>query len=342
MARCFDLQFGRQTTPVSLISEHRFVTNSLPLPARYGMLALWLAAGLGIAPLGAVPTVATETVSAAVPASGSTSAETASLNATEKVPTESWVFPAKLHPWARFAVGAWREIEVTTETFDEKGKLFGRSVTTQKEILKAVADDSYVLDVQATVDVSGKRIEGPWNTRVLRLATDRPGAVFSTVRQPDQQLALSVGVVNCQLWEVQYTEENRNMVDRIHYSPDVYPHIFERDVIERTDDSPIALSPLDSVTTVARAVPHWWEGRIIECASQQIVRRREKGDSQTLALLSREVPGGEVSNESTDFDSTGRRIRWSVLKLVTYGDSPTTDFPQDPAVSSVPAATGQE
>jgi hypothetical protein len=318
------------------------VTNSFPLPTRFGMLALWLAAGLGNAHLNAEPTVATETVSAAVPASGATSAETASLTANEQVPTESWVFPAKLHPWARFPVGAWREIEITTETFDEKGKLFGRSVTSQKEILKAVADDSYVLDVQATVDVSGKRIEGPWNTRVLRLSTDRPGAVFSTTRQADQQLALNVGVVNCELWEVQYTEESRNMVDRIHYSPDVYPHILQRDVIEHTDDSSIELPSLDSVTTVARAVPHSWEGRIIECASQQIVRRREKGDSQTLTLLSHEVPGGEVSNESTDFDSTGRRIRWSVLQLVSYGESPSTDFPQDPAVSSVPVTTGQK
>jgi hypothetical protein len=176
----------------------------------------------------------------------------------------------------------------------------------------------------------------------LRLSTDRPGAVFSTTRQADQQLALNVGVVNCQIWEVQYTEESRSMIDRIHYSPDVYPHILQRDVSERTDDSPIELPPLDSVTTVARAVPHLWEGRIIECASQQVVRRREKGNSQSLALLSREIPGGEVSNESTDFDSTGRRIRWSVFKLVSYGDIPTTDFPQDPAVSSVPATTGQK
>jgi hypothetical protein len=304
------------------------VTNSNHAFVRL-LIGTLLLSGNAFAPLRAEPTIVTETVSA-------------SLQSEARPPAQPWTYPAELHAWARFPVGAWREIEVTTETFDEAGKLFGRSVTTQKEILKAIDTDTYVLDVQATVDVAGKRIEGPWNTRVLRLSTDRGGAIFSSTRQADELLPLNVGAVNCQVWEVRYTEESRNMLDRVRFSPEVFPHLLRRDVIEQTENSPIETLPLDSVTTIARAVPYVLDGRMIECANQETVQRREKGDTQTLTLLSPTVPGGEVRCRTTDFDSAGRRIRWSVQKLMGYGGSPAADLPQDATVTKAALSSSQE
>ena len=283
------------------------------------MAAMLLSGGLRCAPLHAQAGASTETVAAH--GTESPLVQTASANPQQPPQTENWKYPAEHHPWARFPVGAWREIEITTETFDENNKLFGRSITTQREILKAVADDSYVIDVQATVDVTGKRIQGPWNTRVLRLATDRPGAIFSSARQADHLLALPIGAISCQVWEVRYSDESNSLLDRVYYSPEAFPHVLARNVIKESEASPVEMAPLDAVTTVARSLPRAFEGRILDCVTQQIVRRREKGNSQTVAMLAREIPGGELETQTTDFDSSGRRIRWSVQKLIGHGTS---------------------
>jgi hypothetical protein len=263
-----------------------------------------------------------------------TPVETASLGNNQDPDLKAWTLPAKLHQWARFPIGSWRELEITTETYDADGKLAGQSITTQKEILKAVADDTYVLEVQATVDVSGKRIEGPWNTRVLRLATDRPHAILATNQKGVEQLEIESGPIECQVWELQYTEDGQNMIENVSFSDQTFPYVWKREVFTGSQKSPLQGLPLDSMTTTARGVPFTLEGRIIECASQFSTRRRDKGDSQILSLVSPEIPGGEVSSRVTDFDTDGNRIRWSVLKLLSYGDSP---IPSSAAVSTAPA-----
>jgi hypothetical protein len=267
------------------------------------------------------------------PAETPTPVETASLGRGQNPVSNAWTLPAKLHHWARFPIGSWREVEITTETYDAEGKLAGQSITTQKEILKAVADDAYVLEVQATVDVSGKRIEGPWNTRVLRLTTDRPQAVLATNHKGVEQLEIESVAVECQIWELQYTEDGRTLLEQISFSDHVFPYVWKREVFADSEKSPLQSLPFDSVTTVARGVPFSLEGRILECASQQSTRRRDKGDSQILSLVSPEIPGGEVSSRVTDFDTNGNRIRWSVLKLLAYDKSPSSS---GAAVSTTP------
>jgi hypothetical protein len=291
--------------------------------------------------LSRVQTHAEATVAEPLSATAATPALAVSSNTAGIAPAGSWVLPRELHPWARFEAGSWREIEITTETFDEQGNVFGRSVTTQKEILKAVAEDSYVIDVQATVDVAGKRIAGPWNTRVLRLSTDRPGAVFSSARQQDELLPLNVGSVRCQVFEVQYSDESRNMYDRICFSSEVFPYVLRRDTVERSENSPVANSPIDSFSIIARSVPFEWEGRIMDCATQLVVQRRDKGESQILTMLSSEIPGGEIRSHSTDFDASGRRIRWSVQKLLAYGTTHTASG-REATVTSLPVENEQK
>jgi hypothetical protein len=263
-----------------------------------------------------------------------TPVETASLGINEELAPKAWTLPANLHHWARFPIGSWREVEINTETFDARGKLAGQSITTQKEVLKAVTDDTYVLEVQATVDVSGKRIEGPWNTRVLKLATDRPHAILMTHNKGTEQIDMESKAVECQVWELQYTEDGRNMLEQISFSDQVFPYVWKREVFASSANSPLQGLPSDSITTTARGVPFSLDGRIIECASQFSTRRREKGDSQILSLVSPEIPGGEVSSRVTDFDTNGQRIRWSVLRLLSYGNSPS---PSSAAISTIPA-----
>ena len=142
---------------------------------------------------------------------------------------EQFLLPGAKHPWARFPVGSWRQILVTTETFDEAGKLISRNETTQQESLQSVSEDRYELNVQATVDLVGKRIVGQWITRVLHTATDGAGQVVESRRLEDQSVRLATGEVNCQVWDVLYRDDARSLVDRIFYSPEQFPYVLRRE-----------------------------------------------------------------------------------------------------------------
>ncbi|TWU24660.1 hypothetical protein [Bythopirellula polymerisocia] len=249
---------------------------------------------------------------------GEQATTTPSSNALPETPQEQFAFPASHHPWAKFPIGSWREIEIVTETFDESGKVYGRSVTTQKEVLKALADDSYVLDIQATVNVSGKQIVGPVNTRILRLLTDQSGVVFSTTRSDDETILLDDQSFKCQVWDVLYGEETRNLRDRLYYSSELFPHILRRETFEVTEHLPVETLPTDISSVVARNIPLPVDNQIIPCVCEKTTRLRDKGGIQIIRMVSPSVPGGEVQSWSTDFNAKSEPNRWSVQKLLKF------------------------
>lgn len=263
-----------------------------------------------------VPNAPVQPVSSASPAGESV------VNAQGESPVvESFVLPAEHHYWARFPAGSWREIQTTTETFDEAGAVVSRSVTTQQESLQSASDERYALDVQATVDLVGKRITGKWINRVLHTATDGAGQIVSTRRLEDESLTLANRTVNCQVWEVTYNDDARSLVDRIYYTPELFPYILRREtsgLSSAEDGSP----PVEQVQrVVAIEMPYLVEGQVLRCTCLETTRRGEKGSSVRVALVSEQIPGGEVAVWSTDFDPQGQRSRWSSQELVNYGQT---------------------
>ena len=234
---------------------------------------------------------------------------------------EPFVLPAQHHNWARFPAGSWREIQTTTETFDEVGAVVSRSVTTQQESLQSASDERYALDVQATVDLVGKRITGKWINRVLHTVTEGAGQIVSTRRVEDESLTLANRTVNCQVWEVTYNDDARSLVDRVYYSPEQFPYILRRKTSSEssTEDGSPPVEQLQSV--VAIEMPYLVEGQVLRCTCLETTRRGEKGSSVRVALVSEQVPGGEVAVWSTDFDPQGQRSRWSSQELVDYGQT---------------------
>lgn len=236
----------------------------------------------------------------------------------ESAPLVQLQLPATEHPWARYPVGSWREVEITTETYDEAGKLFGQSLTTQQEILKVVAEDSYALEVQATVDVSGKRIVGPANTRILRLLTDRPGVIYSSVLQGEDEVQIGSQVFPCEVWEVEFNDESRNEKARLLHSAQRFPFVLRRELTTKDASSAGQGQENERSRIIALEVPFSFRDRTYSCVLQKTDRRNEKGSTQSLAMLSDEIPGGEIASWSTDLDTEGRRVRWSVLRLVSF------------------------
>jgi hypothetical protein len=256
-----------------------------------------------------------QTVSSTDPAEGEVPAPAAD----ESQATAGFVLPMEHHAWARFPVGAWREIQITTETFDEAGVAVSRSVTTQAEKLQSVSDDRYALNVQATVDLVGKRITGKTITRVLNLATDGAGQIVETRQLEDTELNLTGQTVACQSWEVVYRDDARTLVDRLVYSPQQYPHVLRRETAEAASPDSEPSQTEQVVSVVAVEIPYVYEGEVLLCTCLRTSRQSEKGSTVRVSLVSELVPGGEVAVWATDFDSQGRRSRWSVQELAGFG-----------------------
>jgi hypothetical protein len=240
---------------------------------------------------------------------------------------ERFVLPTEHHPWARFPVEAWRKIQITTETFDEVGAVVSRSVTTQEENLQSVSLDRYALNVQATVDLVGKQIVGKWIVRVLHTATDRAGRVVETRRLEDQDLTLTNRTVACQVWDVQYRDDARTLVDHVFYAPDQFPYVLRRETAQVASPDSDPPSTEQVVSVVAIDIPYPFGDRILHCTCLRTTRHGEKGSTVRIALVSDVVPGGEVAVWATDFDSQGKRSRWSSQELVDYGQTPLAEPP---------------
>ncbi len=227
--------------------------------------------------------------------------------------------PAKQHPWARFLPGAWREVQTVTETFDEAGEVVSRNVTTQKEVLEAVAEEKYVLKVQATVDLGGKRIVGDWKDRVLYLLTDAAGVVAGSRGVEDRSLLLAGRAVMCRVYEIRYREGARNLIDRVHYDSEHFPFVLRRETFAEYDPQESAAATEQLMEVSAQEVPYQVGTQLLDCSCLRTFRHLAKGDTLRLAFSNASVPGGEVAVWSTDFDTEGQRVRWSITRLLDYG-----------------------
>ena len=229
---------------------------------------------------------------------------------------------AAAHRWTKFPLGAWREIEITTESRLAGGEGINRSVTSQVEKLGSVTGEQYALEVQASVNLAGKRIVGKAMARVLQTATDKTGQLLESHRQQDQLFASPSGVINCEVWDVIYSEESSTRVDHVFYAPDRFPHVMRRETASAsaTEDG---LPPVEEVSTVvALEVPFQFGSETLVCSCVQTVRTGEKGNTVRLSMLSPKVPGGTVSVWTTEFDVAGQRTKWSRQLLIDFGLQP--------------------
>ena len=64
---------------------------------------------------------------------------------------------AKLHPWGLFNPGAWKTVRVVTEALNEQGQVVSTSTTDTKTILVDLDNDGVTLEIQACIEVAGKR-----------------------------------------------------------------------------------------------------------------------------------------------------------------------------------------
>ena len=272
------------------------------------------------------PRTVTEAPPADVASLKTPPAEPTPPESTQLPAPEPFQLPAEHHPWARFQPGAWRELQTVTETFDEARKIVSRNVTTQKEMLQTITADKYVLKVQATVDLGGKRIVGDWKIRTLQLATDGAGPIADSRRIEDQTLRMAGREVVCQVFEIRYRDGAQNLIDRVYYDPQHFPFVLLRETFNDTGQAEDGQKDMGEaeqrIDVTAQEFPYPIGEQLFACSSLRTLRHRPKGDTRRSAFINKTVPGGEVAVWSSDFDAEGSHVlRWSVTTLLAFGET---------------------
>ncbi len=271
-------------------------------------------------------------ISAVTPAGESGERERLESTVEVDIADQVFLIEPNQHAWTRFPVESWREIQVTTETSGLEGSSISRSVSTQVEKLKSVTGDRYALEVQATINVVGKQVIGQGVTRVLNTATDKAGQLLESHRQPNELLMLPADEIECQVWDIVYTQDSSTLVDHIYFAPNKFPYVLRRETaaasVDASGQGEGGLGPiLQTESIVALEIPYSVQGKTVLCTCQQTVRRETKGSTVRIAMLSPTVPGGEIAVWSTDFNSEGQRTRWNSQVLVAYGQQARYEKP---------------
>lgn len=227
--------------------------------------------------------------------------------------------PGSHHPWARFAVGAWRNVRTTTESFDTAGQFVSRSETERRETLVEIASDRYTLEVSTTVLVGGKRLRSEDQRQTMAYITESPSEVQSVEPLEAALLQVSGKSIRCQRWRITSGKAPGVRTETYWYSPDLSPYVLQVESVtrERADASAVeqmrVVTDVDVPLEVDKRLTPGWRTRVVTSADNHRV--------ETTELGSPVVPGGLVHATTTERDPTGRRVRWSVSEVTSYGQA---------------------
>lgn len=231
---------------------------------------------------------------------------------------------AKLHPWGLFNPGAWKTVRVVTETLNEQGQVVSTSTTDTKTILVDLDNDGVTLEIQACIEVAGKRFRAEPQTIKQGFHGELVGANLRIDGPTDALLTIEGQKIPCKLEHLESLVSNGKTVTKIYYSLTVAPYILKRESVTSDPESKNVLSQT-TVEVTALNMPVEVLGELKNVSQVKTVHSSGNGTLTTWADVLPEVPGGVVGNSSKETDKSGRLVRRSTLKLIDYNDSPEKD-----------------
>jgi hypothetical protein len=240
-------------------------------------------------------------------------------------PEETSLFQ-QAHAWGRFTKGAWRQVRIVTENFDEHGKLANASTTDNTTTVQDASADQVVLKVEVTVEIAGKRL--PSQPQVVKqgYAGENVGQSVSIKTLPAETLVVDGRTIRCEIRQVEIQGGASKEVSLIHYSPQVTPPILRRtSTISDAATAKTTQEVVSEVKALDMSLPVLEE---IGFKTAYLVRqeqRNDRGRTMTWAWHVPDVPGEIVASSAKKFDAQGRLTRQTTLQLVAYGNG--TDDP---------------
>lgn len=230
------------------------------------------------------------------------------------------------HSWGRFKPGAWKQVRVETDTFDEKGQFTGKSVTETLTTLEAVTDRDFTLRVEVTVDVAGKRFSS--QPQVIRQGYygEAEGQKVQVRKVGEGNLTLSGRVIPCEVREVVINGGEAKRVTTVHYSDRIAPFFLKREsVTTDAEGKPANYQSQSEVVMLDMPCKIFDETKNV--FHVKTVQKQPKATVTTLEVQCESVPGGVISHSLREEDDKGRTLRRSTLELIDFGYGSPNDDP---------------
>ena len=231
---------------------------------------------------------------------------------------------AKLHPWGLFNPGAWKTVRVATETLNDQGQVVSTSTTDTKTVLIDLDNGGVTLEIQACIEVAGKRFRAEPQTVKQGFHGELVGPNLRIKGPTDASVTIEGQEIPCKLEQVECVVSNGKTVTKIYYSSTVAPYILKRESVTTDPEGKTVLSET-AVDVTTLNMPVEVLGEMKNVSQIKTVHRSGNGTVTTWADVLPEVPGGVVGNSSKETDKSGRLVRRSTLKLIDYSDSPEKD-----------------
>lgn len=222
------------------------------------------------------------------------------------------------HPWGRFPCGSWKKVRVTTENFDNSGRIVSTSATETTTTLVAVDETGYTLRIESVVEVAGKRfVAQPQVIRSGFCGDDGHGEV-QVEAIGEGHVTVGDEPIPTRIFQITDQRANLHRVSTIYYSPDVEPFVLKRDIVSANggDAQPVTTT---HVQVVAREMPYKVLSEFKTVSFVQITHEGPAGKTITLEIQAGDVPGGVVAHSSREVNAEGKLIRRSTLELLDYG-----------------------
>ena len=224
----------------------------------------------------------------------------------------------RFHVWGHFRPGSWVVVRQGTETLDPAGKVVGVSTTETRTTLAGVDDRCLTFRVQASLEVGGKKIDGPAQEMRQGHHGERPEAstpITSIVGQ--EEIQVQGRKYSCRIEQTDVTVDGKQTTTKVWNSPDAAP--FELRRLTTTVDTASG-KVLDEtlVEVVSLSLQRRILARSRPTAEVRIVHRHARGRTQAQAVNCPEIPGGIVSQQTEEFDADGKLLRRSKVELVDF------------------------
>ncbi|REK12455.1 MAG: hypothetical protein DWQ37_12025 [Planctomycetota bacterium] len=242
------------------------------------------------------------------------------LGAAAASAAESDALLRESHPWARFGKGAWRQVRIITESFDEDGNPSDASITDNKTTVEEVTADRVTLKVEVTVELGGQRFASEPQIVTQGYAGETVGQTVSVRALDPQTITIDGEEIRCETQQLEIAGGVTREKTVINYVVDRTPAILRR---ESTMTNADGTKTMQQITSEVRAVDMIRRVLdVLEPKTAYLVRVEQKNDRGTTSTWSwhvTDVPGEIVDECSKKLDSEGRLVRRTTLELIDYG-----------------------
>lgn len=231
---------------------------------------------------------------------------------------DATAFLRRFHVWGHFRPGSWVVVRQGSETIDPaSGSVVSTSTTETRTTLKGVDERGLTFRVQASLEVGGKKLDGP--AQEVRQGLNGESAVAGVVSKQAGEETIDVQgkKYRCRVEQTESTIDGKKTVVKVWNSSETAPFELRRlttvvdaltdKLLEETSVEVVSISSQRRILARARPV-----------AEVRITTRHPRGQTTAVSVNCPEVPGGVVTQTAEEFDSDGRLIRRTKIELVDF------------------------